>query len=378
MVKYLNILKHQFDFHTENFYGRLNLVGTAIFYMVAVLIIFFEKNIIEPEILQVLIYSLFLSIGTANLKNVIFPYKNRKPFLIYINKKLMFKHLLLVIVYGYVPQLLCFSILVFFVGIYGYYSLIPIMILSLALLFLSKVLPDFFFIISKFFILGTGLGIYLNKHYVSYLSLLLSLLFILVITSNVKNKIIPSHIFPKSYSTNRKTILSITKAFFVNFKYLNIVILLVLSFSGYLFQLFVNNIYKLPILLLIYTIFITIMEIFVGSTENELEIDKARIQLLSVNNQITIYQRFLSSSYFFYSLILLIISLEMLPGIVLSTKTTPTLFSNIILLLFPFFIGFVYFKKATAILEKNNTKIFKLTLPLLYLLLTMVVVFIGE
>lgn len=364
-------MKFNFRFYGNSIIDHLNFFGMILFTTIISLFCLINPFPIKNELISFIIIANIFTIATSNLNKIDFPYRYRTPGLFYTSNHYGFKHLFYGVFYGYLIQL-SFSVI---------FGLIAINTLDFNLLLL---LPYFEVAIYFISIILTSVTKVLIRAliYVVFASLILTesklvIFYILLLQATL----ILIDIFCRKYISQNFNLLKVSK---IKIPRMNLILLIktyitenilfttliaILLFSiGWIIQHFLIYNEVLPILSYFQIIYISILELLIGSDSDDIFFNSSRTKLL-YSSRLNRKRRFLISEIFAISLIFFLICFIILLGSTLSNLNIFQLLKNILLLPFPFFIGWVYFIKSEYLVIGTPLGILKFSLPIIYLII---------
>jgi hypothetical protein len=367
------MIKRVFKLYDQSIMGHLNYIGMILFSLFIIVTLCFYNDSISSQYLSISMFISIYTIATANINRCILPYRKLQPGLIFISKKLLLKHLFFTIKKGYTLQLfLAFIISLTFVLKTNQYLITILALVTVIISFLSyltsgpfKIFIRILFLLQLWFILTMSL-------YLAITSIILQLSLIYLYISNYKK--IPSLLgIPITSNPNKSSgnISYIILSYMINNKIIVVLIgILVCGITYYIQIIFdgIPNIDELPVLMVIFINYMTIMEIIIGSKREEVMLDRARIETLQASLIVNSFNRFKSSSFYVISLTLVILAFFSFIGILFNTPNVKVIITNFISIPLILFIGVVYFRKAELLINGYEYKLLKLTLPILMLL----------
>ncbi|MDP7981441.1 hypothetical protein Q9306_24020 [Bacillus sp. WLY-B-L8] len=345
-----------------------------------VLVFLFYPKLISGKMIIVFAFFVVHSLATANINRCILPYGKQTPSLLYVSRLKLLKHLFFSVKQGYTLQLILALFMSFFFGlVLGQFLIVILAIATVIVSFLSKLTFGLLSILIRVLFLLECLFVISSFLEWTLLIIFVQLILIYVcITFNFSIYRTKTTLFSNDLGSlfRPKGILGLLKIYLLN----NIWVLLfiggVSTVIGYFGQLFAARIESLPVLMFFQVSYITVVEILIGSKSEEIMIDKSRTEMMQSANQISLFKRFESSTIYLFSLILIIICIFGLFGAMMSISSITIIFKNIIAIPMSLLAGIVYFRKSEMLLNGNESKMLKMTLPIIFLIITTILTFV--
>ncbi|MED2762232.1 hypothetical protein P4283_09060 [Bacillus thuringiensis] len=373
-------MKRYFKMYDKSLMGHLNYFGMILFSLFVVLVPLFYPNIIAEKVMVVFTFFVVHSLATANINGCILPYGKQAPSLLYISRLILLKHLFFSIKQGYALQLtlaLCMSL---FLGIVlGQIEIVILAIATVIVSFLSKLTFGLFSILIRvLFLLECLLVISSFLEWILLIILAQLILIYVSITFNFSIYLNKTNLLSNSLDLKYRPrgILGLLKIYLLNNIWVVLLVGVVSIVIGYFGQPFANRIESLPVLMFFQVSYITVVEILIGAKPEEIMIDKSRTEMMQVINRISLFKKFESSTMYLFSLILIIICIFGLFGAMMSISSNTILFKNIISIPMSLLAGVIYFRKSELLLSGNESKMLKMTLPIMFLIMTAILTFV--
>lgn len=359
-----------FKLHDKRILGHLNYIGMILFSSLVIIALTFYHDLAPTRYLVLYSFICIYVIGTANINRCMLPYGKQKPGLVYISKRLLLRHLFFTITTGYSLQfLLAVLVSVTCMVVLHEYLIVFLALGSVVVSFLSQLTSIFVKVIIRVIFLLQLWSILASLIGVSAILLAVQLLIIYFYISNY-HRIPHGPSFLKG-SENRHASGSMSQIFLfyvINNKILLILLGAVVSVIMYFCQQLLNGVHGIPATILIYINFMTIVEILVGSKREEIMIDKSRVETLQSSLIVSPFKRFKASSIYLYSLMLMVTAALGLVGIFLNAADTTAIIKSVLSIPLTLLIGVIYYRKTELLTSGNESKILKLTLPILILI----------
>lgn len=368
-------MKKRFKLYDQSLIGHLNFIGMTFFSLIILLTLIFYHDLVPSEILRITSFLSIYIIATANINRIILPYRKHHPGFLFISKRNLLRHLFFTTIKGYSFQLLFAMVIsIAFMVRLNEYLILGLSIITVIISFLSqltygllKILLRVMFLLQLWSILTLlyGLAIFIT---------IIQLVFIFFYIFNY-NKITALTDFSILNSSHKRlrpgNIVYILCSYILTNKILLVCLGTLMVVSTYYAQLLLTKIPNLPdfpVLMVILINFMTVIEILIGQKSEEIVLDKARTETLQSSLVVKSFKRFTSSTLYVLSLMIILLCLFGIIGLILNTSDSAIMLMNFISIPLILFIGIVYYRKAELLITGSDSKVLKLTLPILMLI----------
>ena len=366
----VNNIKKYFILRRKNILDYLNLLGIIFFSIVIISVTISHHSYLPKEQLYVINFFILYNLLTFNANKIDYLTQNSYLVLFQVKKYYLLRYLISLILYTYTLQVLfglCFIIISYVV--FKQVILIVIVVWLALLFYLSLVLSNVSKVVQKMTTIVVYYCLYSNKFSMLFL-LLLSATFVLAFDFFHKPKIKSirwkKENFPKIACVSPNSLGNVLILHMKNNVGLLVSLAILSMFGGYVFQKYTGGyILKLPLLMLVHVLYLTILEVFIGNKKEEILVDKARSELFFLNG-LSPTKTFYASTLFCMSSLIFYINFFLVLGVLVTNISWKLVIAHLILLPFAYFIGIVYHKKIYLLIADYRGKLIKCTLIILY------------
>lgn len=368
-------MKNIFKLYDQSLMGRLNFIGMTFFSLIVLLTLIFYHEIVPSKTLKLTSFLSIYIIATANINRCILPYRKLHPGLVFTSKRYLLRHLFFTNIKGYSFQLLfAMTISIAFIVRLNEYLILMLAIITVVISFLSQLTYGVFKILLRVLFLLQLWLILTSLYNLAVFTLVIQLVLICIYLFNY-HRISSLTEFSILNSSNKRfgsgNIIYILCSYIITNKILVVFLGGLIVIPIYYTQLLLTkipNLPEFPALMVICINFMTVIEILVGQKSEEIVLDKARVETLQSSLIVEPFKRFTSSTLYVLSLMIIIVCFFGLIGVLLNTSDNAIILMNFISVPLIFFIGIVYYRKTELLAISSDSKVLKLTLPILMLI----------
>lgn len=362
--------------YNQSIMGHLNYIGMILFSSIILLTLIFYHDLVPSETLSLTSFLSIYIIATANINRCILPYRKQHPGLVFISKRFLLRHLFFTTIKGYSFQLLLATVIfIAFMMRLNEYLILILTLITVIISFLSQLTYGLFKILLRVLFLLQVWFILTFSYDLAIFTIIIQLVLIYVYIFYYHR--IPSlmGLSVLNSSNNRLrsgNIIYILCSYIINNKILIVFLGSLMVVSTYYAQLLLTKIPNLPggfpALMVICINFMTVIEILIGQKSEEIILDKSRVETLQSSLIVSSFKRFASSTLYVLSLLIIIVCLFGGIGVLLNTSDSTMILINFISIPLILFIGIVYYRKTELLTIGTDSKVLKLTLPILMLI----------